>query len=114
MTRDGILAVAWQDVGKTKAMSNFHMPTETTVKRRVPGSTVRQNRSAPQCMADYNQFMGGTDLCDQRRGNFTTQRKSKKWWHSLFYFSLDILMVGVKHARTIPYLYLNPNPMPNS
>lgn len=44
--------------------------------------------------AEYNAYMGGTDLCDQRRGNFSTQRRSKKWWHALFYFTLDVLMVS--------------------
>ena len=57
------------------------------------GQTQRSERVAPTMMADYNEFMGDTDLSDQRRGNFTTQRKSKKWWHCLFYFSIDILMV---------------------
>ena len=54
---------------------------------------MRVQRSAPILIVDYNRFMGGTDLCDQRRGNFSTQRKSKKWWHALFYFTLDVLMV---------------------
>ena len=93
MTDDGLLAVAWKDVGDTKGMSNFHQPRGTTVKRWVRGNSVRVDRAAPTCMADYNRFMGGTDLCDQRRGNYSTQRKSKKWWHALFYFSLDIMMV---------------------
>ena len=95
MTDDGLLAVAWLDVGKTKAMSNFHSPETACVERRVAGQSERVIRTAPRCMVDYNQYMGGTDLCDQRRGTFSTQRKSKKWWRSLFYFSLDILMVIV-------------------
>ena len=93
MTDDGLLAVAWCDVGQTKGMSNFHEPQNATVERRVKGQQDRTQRNAPKCMADYNKFMVGTDLSDQRRGNFTCQRKSVKWWHSLFYFSLDILMV---------------------
>ena len=93
MTEDDLLAVGWNDVGFTKGMSNFHGPTSTTVLRRQRGTSGRVVRNAPTCMADYNLYMGGTDLCDQRRGNFTTQRRSKKWWHALFYFTLDILMV---------------------
>ena len=79
MTSDGLLAVAWKDVGDTKGMSNFHGPTETTVLRWERGHFTRTARNAPTCMAEYNEFMGGTDLCDQRRGQYTTQRKSKKW-----------------------------------
>ena len=102
MTSDGLLAVAWKDVGNTKGMSNFHGPQGTTVLRWQPGQSKRSPRNAPVCMAEYNQFMGGTDLCDQRRGNYTTQRKSKKWWHALFYFTLDVLMVSMhsyKHTH---------------
>ena len=69
------------------------MPTATSVLRRMPGVKDRVTRDCPTLFAEYNRYMGGTDLCDQRRGNYTTQRRSKKWWHSLFYFTLDILMV---------------------
>ena len=75
--------------------SNFHRPDTTTVMRWERGESERQERVAPVLFADYNKHMGGTDLCDQRRGNFTTQRRSKKWWHALFYFTLDVLMAGM-------------------
>ena len=83
MTDDGLLAVAWKDVGKTKGMSNFHMPDAGFVERRVTDQKEREHRGEhrndPQCMVEYNKYMGDTDLCDQRRGDFITQCKSKKW-----------------------------------
>ena len=101
MTADGLLAFAWKDVGNTKGMSNFHLPALTTVFRRARGVSGRVERSAPVLFEEYNRFMGGTDLCDQRRGQYSTQRRSKKWWHALFYFSLDILMVRARtHTHT--------------
>ena len=75
--------------------SNFHSPDDVnTVLRRVVGQSERVERTAPRMFSEYNLFMGGTDLSDQRRGYYTTQRRSKKWWHSLFYFTLDILMLN--------------------
>ena len=43
---------------------------------------------------DYNGHMGGVDKTDQLRGYQTTQRKSAKWWHTLFYWCLDITLVN--------------------
>ena len=81
--------------------SNFHGPTSDVLHRRVRGHADKVLRSAPTMFVEYNRYMGGTDLCDQRRGQYTTQRRSKKWWHSLFYFTLDILMVCTHtHAHT--------------
>ena len=44
---------------------------------------------APLVLVGYNDGMGGTDLFDFKRGVFTAQRRSKKWWHPIFYFVLD-------------------------
>ena len=77
----------------THNRSNFHKPTTASVFRRERGSATRVERECPTMFVEYNQYMGGTDLSDQRRGQYTTQRRSKKWWHALFYFTLDILMV---------------------
>lgn len=38
---------------------------------------------------EYNDLVGGTGLFDFKRKMFTTQRRSKKWWHALFYLVLD-------------------------
>ena len=84
----------------TQNRSNFHLPTVTTVLRRVRGQSDRVVRECPTMFGDYNMYMVGTDLCDQRRGQYSTQRRSKKWWHCLFYFTLDILMVPRTHAHT--------------
>ena len=94
MSTDGLLAVAWRDIGKTKSMSNFHLPRVATVQRWERGCRERSTRPAPVMMVEYNQLMGGTDLFDQRRGNYSCQRRSKKWWHALFYFTLDTMMVS--------------------
>ena len=49
----------------------------------------QQKGATNACIIEYNDGMGGTDLFDFFRGAFTTQRRSRKWWHSLFYFVLD-------------------------
>jgi hypothetical protein len=38
--------------------------------------------------------MIAVDKCDQKRGTFTTQQRSSKWWIPLFYWTLDIAAVN--------------------
>jgi hypothetical protein len=91
---EGLLAVVWCDVGIVKFMSNFHGADATTVRRRMPGHKLRLVIPAPVVGGDYNGHMGGVDKADQLRGYQTTQRKSAKWWHTLFYWCLDITLVN--------------------
>ena len=34
----------------------------------------------PVMVDDYNQNMGGVDLCDQLLNYYALSRKTKKWW----------------------------------
>lgn len=38
--------------------------------------------------------MRGVDVADQMRGAYTSQVRSHKWWHRLFYFLLDTSVVN--------------------
>ena len=73
-------------------MSNHHGPTSGHVLRRVSGQADRVLRCAPEVGVDYNGGMGGTDLFDFLRGMWTTLRKSKKWWKTLYHWILDTSM----------------------
>ena len=89
MAPPGLLATAWHDCGLVKFMSNYHKPDATTIERRVRGHHGKEVFNAPVQAEDYNEFMGGTDDFDFRRAVCSSQRKSKKWWHCLFYFIVD-------------------------
>jgi hypothetical protein len=45
-------------------------------------------------VSDYNKYMGGVDRADQRRANYGMNRKSRKWWHRLFWGMMDIAFVN--------------------
>ena len=102
MSPDGLLAALWHDVGYCQFLSNFHEPDVSTCARRVKkGDAEYQNavngriqRATLLGIMMYNKFMGGTDRCDALRGFNTTQRKSVKWWHSLFFWALDVAYVN--------------------
>lgn len=55
----------------------------TTVLRRGSESGTRREVSAPEIIADYNQFMGGVDLADQFVCYYSVGRKNMKWWRKI-------------------------------
>lgn len=48
----------------------------------------------PTVVNDYNKYMGGVDKADQLRALYNINRKSKKWWHRLFWGVIDIIFVN--------------------
>ena len=55
----------------------------TTVLRQGSESGTRREVSAPEIIADYNQFMGGVDLADQFICYYSVGRKNMKWWRKV-------------------------------
>ena len=61
----------------------------------------RKNKNGSQinvpCSAavkNYICFMGGVDVADAKRKVYSCSRRSKKWWHRLFYFIVDVCIVN--------------------
>ena len=48
----------------------------------------------------YNEKMAGVDFADSKRQVYSCSRKSKKWWHQLFYFFLDVSAVNMHILKT--------------
>ena len=53
------------------------------MKRRGTNSGTRSDVSCPEIIADYNQFMGSVDLCDQYSCYYSVGRKNMKWWRKV-------------------------------
>jgi len=57
--------------------------------QQQPQQQPRSNRQIeakerPIAMDDYNIYMGGVDLADQKRNYFTAHLRGVKWWQSVF------------------------------
>jgi len=92
-----LAAVTWVDKKPVMLLSSIYRPIplpgeECSVKRRVHG-TEKWFDTSPIHKA-YSKWMRGVDVADQMRGTYTTQVRSKKWWHRLFYFLLDTAVVN--------------------
>ena len=92
---DRLALMSWFDSGPCRIMSTAHDPEEQViVKRRVKGRAERASIPAPKAAEDYNRFMGGVDLADQLRASLSTSKRTRKWWHAVLYWVLDVVIVN--------------------
>ncbi|XP_060875876.1 piggyBac transposable element-derived protein 3-like [Metopolophium dirhodum] len=89
----GISVFKWKDTKTVHFASNYHGSEVTTVLRKNK-TAEKNNVTCPQVVKDYNRFMGGVDHADQLRMSYGVDRKSKKWWHRLFWGILDIMFIN--------------------
>ncbi|KAJ8322104.1 hypothetical protein KUTeg_000575 [Tegillarca granosa] len=50
--------------------------------------------SAPIVSESYNKYMFGVDIADQKRMQYSSCRKAKKWFKYLFWFCFDLAIVN--------------------
>lgn len=90
----GLVAIKWRDKRSVHILSNFHDPKDTiTVNRKNNDGTIVQF-PCPVALSDYNQNMNFVDKFDQNLTSYKIDRKSKKWWHRIFFYLLDAAVVN--------------------
>lgn len=91
---DGIMAIKWIDNKAVHVLSNFHDPKEIVQVKRKQKSGEKINVSCPAVIYDYNQNMNCVDRFDQLKAVYEMDRKSKKWWHRIFFYFVDAAIVN--------------------
>ncbi|KAJ8971485.1 hypothetical protein NQ314_000676 [Rhamnusium bicolor] len=94
VSTDGLIALKWMDRKAILFISNFHDPTklETVSRRQKDGS--REEITCLSLINDYNRHMGYVDKFDMLKSLYEIDRKSRKWWHRIFWFFLDATVVN--------------------
>ncbi|XP_060863545.1 piggyBac transposable element-derived protein 3-like [Metopolophium dirhodum] len=90
---DGISFFKWMDNKAVNFISNFHGSEVTSVNRKEKNGT-SVSVTCPTVVSDYNSYMGGVDHADRLRALYDIDRKSRKWWHRLFFGLIDIMFVN--------------------
>ncbi len=72
-----ILVIKWQDKRPLFVASNLYDPRETETVTRTQKDGSKQNVICPKMVSEYNKFMRGVDLFDQRMSCYSIDRKSK-------------------------------------
>jgi hypothetical protein len=89
--KGSILAISWMDRKPVNFVTTADDPLNlrSHVDRKQRDGTLQQV-PCPVTVPRYNDHMNGVDLSDQLRTKYPTSRKSKKWWHCLFWFIFDM------------------------
>ena len=84
----------WKDNKCVPFLNTITKPgTEDSVNRKAKDGN-RQAIKCPKSVKLYNQYMGGVDIADARRKNYSCSRRSRKWWMRLLYYLLDVCRVN--------------------
>lgn len=94
VSEGNVIYYRWMDNKVVHLISTFHQPEKvSTVKRKLKdGSKV--DVTCPQVLKDYNQNMNNVDVFDQLKSSYAIDRRSKKWWHRIFWHFLDAALVN--------------------
>ncbi|GFN81184.1 PiggyBac transposable element-derived protein 4 [Plakobranchus ocellatus] len=90
---DGLLFRKWMDNKAVIIASNYHGTAPTSVKRTQNDGT-REQVACPEAVRDYNMHIGGVDMADMLCSSYGLSRKSKKWWHCLFFGLIDRTLIN--------------------
>lgn len=94
MSDNKILNIKWKDNRAVYFLSNMHDPNDVaTANRREKNGDVT-TIPCPIVLKDYNANMNFVDKFDQLKGNYAISRRSKKWWHRIFFHFLDCCVVN--------------------
>ena len=83
----------WKDNAIFRLMSNYHGSDIVKVQRKQRDGTSK-DKNCPKAMDDYNRYIGGVHTANQLRSCYEKDRRSKKWWHRLFYALLETTLVN--------------------
>lgn len=90
----GVSAVKWIDNKAVHMVSNFHDPRESSIVKRKQPDGERINVTCPLAISEYNLHMNCVDKFDQRKAAYEISRKSRKWWHRIFFYFVDAAVVN--------------------
>ena len=82
--------LVWMDKRPVHIINSISDPNSMTNVKRKAKDGSRLIIPCSESIKHYSAYMGGVDLFDFRRKNYSCSRKSKKWWLRLFYFLVDM------------------------
>ncbi|XP_046988356.1 piggyBac transposable element-derived protein 4-like [Schistocerca americana] len=83
----------WNENKVVYFASNFHGIEQSVVTRKQKDRTSR-TIPRPVIVCDYNENMGGVDHADRLHSTYGLGKRSKKWWHRLFWGAIEIAFVN--------------------
>jgi hypothetical protein len=110
----GISCVMWKDKCPVLLLSTHAIPigfpckpVDTVLQRH---GTIREDIPTSPVLLEYTTFMRGVDVADQLRASYSSQTRSHKWWHRVFFAMLDVIEVNI-YIMYLSRCKEGPNPM---
>lgn len=97
VSNEGLSVYKWKDNKTVHLISNFHGTERVTINRTQKDGS-KLEIGCPKAVKDYNKYMGGVDKADMLCAIYGVGRKSKKWWHRIFFGLLDRTVVNAAIA----------------
>lgn len=85
----GVSVWKWKDNRCIHLASNYHKLDETTIVNRKDKVGRITEVACPKLLKDYNSYMNCVDKFDQLKSLYEINRKSRKWWHRIFFYFID-------------------------
>ena len=97
VSKEGLVLFKWDDNKAVYVLSNFHGTSISHVKRTQKDGS-KLEFTCPLSIKEYNEYMGGVDKADMLCAVQGLSRKSKKWWHRIFFGIVDRTIVNAQIA----------------
>lgn len=94
VSNHNIAVYKWMDNNPVYLISSLHSPNDNnTVKRKLKDGSCTMV-PCPNVLIGYNTNMNNVDVFDQYKATYGINRKSRKWWHRLFFHFIDMAVVN--------------------
>lgn len=87
--KGNLVATSWYDNRQVNFLSTNSDPQVMVEVKRKQRDGSRIEIQAPEVVALYGKHMNGVDHADQLRMQYSTSRRSKKFWKYMFWFLVD-------------------------
>lgn len=94
VSNDKLCCLKWRDKRTVHLLSNFHDPADEVQVNRKEKDGAITKVNCPAALQEYNKNMNFVDKFDQLKGQYEVDRKSRKWWHRIFFHLLDCSVVN--------------------
>lgn len=91
--KNNTVVIAWKDKRVVLLLSTYHgAATAQSMRYKADGTT--EEVTKPVAVLNYTAKMGGVDRADHYCASYNFSRKSKKWWHKVFFWILEVSIVN--------------------
>ena len=91
---NGVSIIKWMDKKEVLVESNYFDPAISDKVSRQSKDGSRKQISCPLAIVQYNKYMGGVDLSDQKIKYYAIDRKAKRNWIRIFLHFLNLSLIN--------------------